>query len=123
MITFLLILADISILAIAYIRFQVILHNLARKHNTTVSTLLNSCSNLVAIYDDKNKMIIMSIVSKVAVSLSALSQHDSLTDALIGFIIIDLILIFIDYYANEDFDGFYVKTNDEIKLRKRHIKL
>lgn len=43
MITFLLILADISILAIAYIRFQVILHNLARKHNTTVSTLLNSC--------------------------------------------------------------------------------
>lgn len=123
MITFLLILADISILAIAYIRFQVILHNLARKHNTTVSTLLNSCSNLTAIYDDKNKMIIMSIVSKVAISLSALSQHDSLTDALIGFIIIDLILIFIDYYANEDFDGFYVKANDEIKLRKRHIKL
>lgn len=122
MITFLLIVVDISILAIAYIRFQVILHNLARKHNTTVSTLLNSCSNLAAIYDDKNKMIIMSIVSKVAVSLSALSQHDSLTDALIGFIILDLILIFIDY-ANEDFDGFYVKTNDEIKLRKRHIKL
>lgn len=123
MITFLLILADISILAIAYIRFQVILHNLAQKHGTTVSTLLNSCSNLAAIYDDKNKMIIMSIVSKVAVSLSALSQHNSLTDVLIGFIILDLILIFIDYYANEDFDGFYVKTNDEIKLRKRHIKL
>ena len=124
MITFLLILADISILAIAYIRFQVILHNLARKHGTTVSTLLDSCSNLAAIYDDKNKMIIMSIVSKIAVSLSALSQHDGLTDALICFIILDLILIFIfiDYYANEDFDGFYVKTNDEIKLRKRHIK-
>lgn len=123
MITFLLIVVDISILAITYIRFQVILHNLARKHGTTVSTLLNSCSNLVAIYDDKNKMLIMSIVSKVAISLSALSQHDSLTDAPIGFIIIDLILIFIDYYVNEDFDGFYVKANDEIKLRKRHIKL
>lgn len=122
MITFLLILADISILAIAYIRFQVILHNLARKHGTTVPTLLNSCSNLSAIYGDKNKMIIMSIVSKVAVSLSALSQHYGLTDALIGFIILDLILIIIDYYAGEDVDGFYVKTNDEIKLRKRHIK-
>ena len=123
MITFLLILADISILAIAYIRFQVILHNLARKHGTTVPTLLNSCSNLSAIYDDKNKMLIMSIVSKVAVSLSALSQHYGLTDALIGFIILDLILIIIDYYAGEDVDGFYVKTNDEIKLRKQHIKL
>ena len=122
MITFLLILADISILAIAYIRFQVILHNLARKHGTTVSTLLDRCSNLAAIYDDKNKMIIMSIVSKIAVSLSALSQHSGLTDALIGFIILDLILIFIDYDVNEDFYGFYVKTNDEIKLRKRHIK-
>ena len=122
MITFLLILVDISILAIAYIRFQVILHNLAQKHGTTVSTLLNSCSNLAAIYDDKNKMIIMSIVSKIAISLSALSQHSGLTDTLIGFIIIDLILVFIDYYANEDFDGFYVKTKDEIKLRKRHIK-
>lgn len=123
MIAFLLILADASILAIAYIRFQVILHNLARKHGTTVSTLLNSCSNLAAIYDDKNKMIIMSMVFKVAVSLSALSQHYGLTDALICFIILDLILIFIDYYADEDFDGFYVKTKDEIKLRKRHIKL
>lgn len=122
MITFLLIVADVSILAIAYIRFQVILHNLARKHGTTVSTLLNSCSNLSAICDDKNKMFIMSIVSKVAVSLSALSQHYGLTDALIGFIILDLILIIIDYYAGEDVDGFYVKTNDEIKLRKRHIK-
>ena len=122
MITFLLILIDVSILAIAYIRFQVILHNLARKRGTTASTLLDSCSNLAAIYDDKNKMIIMSIVSKIAISLSALSQHYSLTDALISFIIFDLILIFIDYYVNEDFDGFYVKTNDEIKLRKRHIK-
>ena len=122
MITFLLIVVDISILAIAYIRFQVILHNLARKHNTTVSILLNSCSNLAAIYDDKNKMIIMSIVFKVAISLSALLQHYGLTDALICFIILDLILIFIDYYADEDIYGFYVKTNDEIKLRKRHIK-
>lgn len=122
MVIILLIFADISILAIAYIRFQVILHNLARKHGTTVSTLLDSCSNLAAIYDDKNKMIIMSIVSKIAISLSVLSQHYGLTDALIGFIIFDLILIFIDYYVSEDFDGFYVKTNDEIKLRKRHIK-
>ena len=123
MITVLLIVADISILAIAYIRFQVILHNLARKHDTTVSTLLNSCSNLAAIYDDKNKMLIMSIVSKIAVSLSVLLQYYSLTDALIGFIILDLILIFIDYHVDEETDGFYVKTNDEIKLRKRHIKL
>lgn len=122
MVIILLIFADISILAIAYIRFQVILHNLARKHGTTVSTLLDSCSNLAAIYDDKNKMIIMSIVSKIAISLSVLSQHYGLTDALIGFIILDLILIFIDYYVSEDFDGFYVKTSDEIKLRKRHIK-
>lgn len=123
MITVLLILADVSILAIAYIRFQVILHNLARKHDTTVSTLLNSCSNLAAIYDDKNKMLIMSIVSKIAVSLLVLLQYYSLTDALIGFIILDLILIVIDYCAGEDVYGFYVKTNDEIKLRKRHIKL
>lgn len=123
MITFLLILTDISILALAYIRFQVILHNLTQKHNTTVSTLLNSCSNLSAIYDDKKMTLISSIISKILLSLVFLSNQCTIGDALKSSIIIDSLLILLDYFISESTNGFYVKTDDEIKLRKRHIKL
>lgn len=123
MTVFLLILADISILVLTYVRYQVILHNLARKHGTTVSVLFNSCSNLADISKDKNEMLIMSIISKVITSLSVLSNEYNITETLISFIIFDLILIFFDYYVSEDTSGFYVKTLDEIKLRKRQIKL
>lgn len=127
MITFLLLIADISILAIAYIGPRLALRNLAKKYNTKVKILLDTCANLKCSYQFINGTFIVAIVFKVFIILiMLLVRHDIYGEAsgtLITFIFFDSALFCSTWVAESEDGGFYVKADDLKKLCRKSIKV
>lgn len=127
MITFLLLIADIIILAIAYIGPRVALHNLAKKYNTTTKILLDNCANLKCSYQFINGTFIVAIVFKVFIILIMLLVRypicHEINGTLITFIFLDSAIFCSTWAAESDAGGFYVKATDLKKLCRKSIKL
>lgn len=127
MITFLLLIADIGILTIAYIGPRLALRNLAKKYNTKVKILLDNCANLECSYRFINGTFIVAIAFKVFIILIMLLVRypicHEIDGTLITFIFLDS-AIFCSTWAVESEDGgFYVKATDLKKLCRKSIKI
>ena len=127
MITFLLLIADIGILTIAYIGPRLALRNLAKKYNTKVKILLDNCANLECSYRFINGTFIVAIAFKVFIILIMLLVRypicHEIDGTLITFIFLDS-AIFCSTWATESEDGgFYVKATDLKKLCRKSIKI
>lgn len=127
MITFLLLIADIGILTIAYIGPRLALRNLAKKYNTKVKILLDNCVNLECSYRFINGTFIVAIAFKVFIVLIMLlvrypicQEIDSL---LIIFIILDSAIFCSTWATESEAGGFYVKATDLKKLCRKSIKI
>ena len=127
MITFLLLIADIIILAIAYISPRLALRNLAKKYNTKTKILLDNCANLKCSYQFINGTFIVSIVFKVFIILiMLLVRYDIYGEAngtLITFIFLDSAIFCSTWVAESEEGGFYVKAYDLKKLCRKSIKI
>ena len=126
MITFLLLIADIIILAIAYIGPRLALRNLAKKYNTTTKILLDTCANLNRNYQFINETFIVAIVFKVFIILIMLLVRypicHEINSTLTVFIFLDSAIFCSTWAAESEYGGFYVKANDLKKLCRKSIK-
>lgn len=127
MITFLLLIADIIILVIAYIGPRLALRNLAKKYNTKVKILLDNCANLKCSYQFINGTFITAIVFKVFIVLiMSLVRYPICSEAnstLITFIFLDSAIFCSAWAAESEGGGFYVKADDLKKLCRKSIKV
>lgn len=126
MITFLLLIADIGILTIAYIGPRLALRNLAKKYNTKVKILLDNCANLECSYRFINGTFIVAIAFKVFIILIMLLVRypicQEIDSSLIIFIILDSAIFCSTWATESEAGGFYVKATDLKKLCRKPIK-
>lgn len=127
MITFLLLIADIGILTIAYIGPRLALRNLAKKYNTKVKILLDNCANLECSYRFINGTFIVAIAFKVFIILIMLLVRypicHEIDGTLITFIFLDSAIFCSTWAAESEGGGFYVKATDLKKLCRKSIKI
>lgn len=125
MITFLLLVVDATILAIAYIIPRKALRNLAETYNTNTKTLLDNCSNLSTMLESSNEIIILSLISKILTCVGVYFDKSATfnNNGLIAFLMLDFVMIIGNWMADAEEGGFYVKSNDLKKLSRRRIKM
>ena len=120
--TFLSILANISLLAVAYAIPKVITYCYTRKYNTTAKTLLNYCPDLKYLIKSLNALIIGCIIDGLVASLIGLAAGKTFNDMLLisAFFHLTLIItlgsLFLAYGISHIGDA-------SKKLPKRQIKI
>ena len=120
--TILSILANISLLAVAYAVPKVILYCYAKKYNTTAKTLLNHSSDLKFSIESLNALIIICTIDFLVAPLIELATGETFNDMLLITAFCHLVLIITLGSLFLTYGISYIEDASK-KLPKRQIKI